>query len=309
MCDLSIIIVNYNAQHFLQLCLDTLESALQRINAEVIVIDNVSNDNSCAMLQQNYSWVKLIKNTKNVGFGKANNQGAKIATGRHLLILNPDTIVPENTLLESLKQLDKNPGIGAIGVKMLDGSGRFLPESKRGLPSPKVAFYKAFGLTRLFPRSKTFARYYLGHLSPDENNDIEILAGAYMMIPAHIYHECGGFDEDFFMYGEDIDLSYRISQMGYRILYLAKHPIIHFKGESTSRDAQWAQRFYGAMTLFSKKTLCQQRKISPVVFTLRDYTTSTYFEEKTKFHTTHIYRQHRSGSYCEKRKRSSLPIH
>lgn len=261
MCDLSVIIVNYNAQHFLQLCLDALEDALQGINAEVIVVDNVSSDKSCAIVEQQYTWVKLIKNTENVGFGKANNQGAALAHGQHLLILNPDTIVSATTIRKSLDLLNTDSTIGAIGVKMLDGSGRFLPESKRGLPTPQVAFYKAFGLARLFPRSKTFARYYLGHLPQHQNSDVEVLAGAYMMIPAHVYQQCKGFDEDFFMYGEDIDLSYRISKLGYRLFYLADSPIIHFKGESTVRNAARDKRFYGAMALFSEKHFANKGRI------------------------------------------------
>lgn len=261
MCDLSVIIVNYNAQHFLQLCLDALQDALKSINAEVIVIDNVSSDDSCTIIKQSYPWIKLIENTENVGFGRANNQGAAIAKGRHLLILNPDTIVTESCLKKSLSLLDNDAGLGAIGVKMLDGSGHYLPESKRGLPTPAVAFYKAFGLTRLFPKSKTFARYYLGHLSHEDNHEVEVLAGAYMMIPAKVYKQCGGFDEDFFMYGEDIDLSYRITKHGYRLFYLAEAPIIHFKGESTLRDAAWAKRFYGAMDLFSQKHFAEKGRL------------------------------------------------
>lgn len=260
MCDLSVIIVNYNAQHFLQLCLDALQDALIDINAEVIVVDNVSRDNSCSLIKQDYPWVKLITNTENVGFGRANNQGAAIAKGRHLLILNPDTIITKASINKSIALLDNNSLIGGIGVKMLDGSGCFLPESKRGLPSPQVAFYKAFGLTRLFPRSKRFARYYLGHLSNNENHKVEVLAGAFMMIPAKVYKQCKGFDEDFFMYGEDIDLSYRITQLGYQLMYLAETPIIHFKGESTARDAAWSKRFYGAMALFSQKHFSEQGK-------------------------------------------------
>ena len=261
MCDLSVIIVNYNALHFLQLCLDALQDALSDINAEVIVVDNVSHDNSCALIKKDYPWVKLIVNTENVGFGRANNQGAAIAKGKQLLILNPDTIITKASINMSLALLQKDPTIGGIGVKMLDGSGRFLPESKRGLPTPQVAFFKAFGLTRLFPRSKRFARYYLGHLSANENHKVEVLAGAFMMIPATVYQQCKGFDEDFFMYGEDIDLSYRITQLGYQLMYLAETPIIHFKGESTARDAAWSKRFYGAMALFSQKHFSEQGKI------------------------------------------------
>ncbi len=261
MYELSVIIVNYNAQHFLQLCLDALATALENIKAEVIVIDNQSNDDSCRIIQEQYPEVKLIVNAENEGFGKANNRAAALAKGKHLLILNPDTIVPKETITASLSILNKDTTIGGIGVKMLDGSGRYLQESKRGLPTPTVAFYKAFGLTQIFPKSKRFARYYLGHLSADISTDVEVLAGAFMLIPKRVYQQCKGFDEDFFMYGEDIDLSYRITQAGYRLHYLANTPIIHFKGECASHDALWTARFYEAMTLFSNKHFASQNKL------------------------------------------------
>jgi len=253
MIELSVIIVNYNARHFLQLCLDALQEALDGIAAETIIIDNQSTDDSYHYISRHYPWVHFVKNTCNEGFGKANNRGIKRAKGKYILILNPDTIVQKASIVDSLNTLKKNKHIGAVGLRMLDGSGRFLPESKRGLPQPRVAFYKAFGLARLFPQSRRYARYYLGHLSAEKDHDIEILAGAYMMIPKDILNACHGFDEDFFMYGEDIDLSYRISLMGYTNRYLAQHPIIHFKGESAGRDAVWAQHFYQAMQLFSEK--------------------------------------------------------
>lgn len=258
MTELSIVIVNYNARHFLQICLDALQGALQSFHAETIIIDNQSTDDSCSYIRQHYPWVTFVENTENEGFGRANNFGFKMAKGKYILILNPDTIVQEATLSHCLTTLKENEKIGAIGVKMLDGSGHFLPESKRGLPTPLVAFYKAFGLTKVFPRSKYFARYYLGHLTDKRPCEVEALAGAFMMTRAHILKECGGFDEDFFMYGEDIDLSYRITQMGYQLLYLPKAPIIHFKGESAGRDAVWARHFYEAMELFSKKHFAGQ---------------------------------------------------
>lgn len=237
----------------MQLCLDALSHSLQGLTNEVIVIDNLSGDDSCTVVKQHYPWVKLIENPSNDGFGKANNIAIKQARGKIILLLNPDTIVSSNTLHDALSALRSSKDVGAIGVKMLDGSGRYLPESKRGLPTPEVAFYKAFGFTSFFPHSKRFARYYLGHLPDDEVCDIEVLAGAFMMIKAEVLNHCKGFDEDFFMYGEDIDLSYRISLQGYRHLYLPHSPIIHFKGESSGRDAVWAARFYDAMHLFSQK--------------------------------------------------------
>ncbi len=253
MTDLSVIIVNYNSRYFLQLCLDSLALALNDINAETIVVDNCSNDDSVSVIKQEYAWVKLIENEENFGFGRANNQGIKIAKGQYILLLNPDTIVQKNTLKHCINTLSSQQDIGAIGVKMLDGSGHFLPESKRGLPHPRTAFFKAFGFAKLFPHSSFFAHYYLGHLPQDQASQVEVLAGAFMMCKADVLHKCKGFDEDFFMYGEDIDLSYRITQLGYSNYYLPQYPIIHFKGESAKRDAVWASHFYGAMQMFSKK--------------------------------------------------------
>lgn len=258
MLDLSVIIVNYNSSFFLQICLDALVLALKDIKAETIVIDNQSSDDSCAVVKERYPWVNLIENATNEGFGKANNRGIVISKGKHVLLLNPDTIVQKETLLQSMAILNRDLKNGAVGVKMLDGSGVFLPESKRGLPIPEVAFYKAFGMAKLFPKSKRFARYYLGHLSSELEAEVEVLAGAYMMCDAQLLRSCGGFDEDFFMYGEDIDLSYRMTQKGYKIYYSPEFPIIHFKGESAGRDAAWVKRFYEAMHLFSEKHFSHQ---------------------------------------------------
>ncbi|MDA3853521.1 MAG: glycosyltransferase family 2 protein [Bacteroidales bacterium] len=258
MLDLSVVIVNYNSSSFLQICLDALALALRDIKAETIVIDNQSMDDSCAIVKAHYPWVHLVENATNEGFGKANNRAIAVAKGKHVLLLNPDTIVQKETLLQSMSILNRDPKNGAVGVKMLDGSGVFLPESKRGLPTPEVAFYKAFGMAQLFPKSKRFARYYLGHLSSEEETEVEVLAGAYMMCDAPLLKACGGFDEDFFMYGEDIDLSYRMTQKGYKIFYSPEFPIIHFKGESAGRDAVWAKRFYEAMHLFSEKHFSDQ---------------------------------------------------
>lgn len=261
MLDLSVIIVSYNSSHFLQLCLEALADALQGFDAETIVVDNQSDDDSCQLVKGKYPWVKLIENTSNEGFGKANNKAIAIAQGRHILLLNPDTIIQKATLQQCISILDRDKDNAAVGVKMLDGSGLFLPESKRGLPLPEVAFYKAFGFTRLFPKSKRFSRYYLGHLSDDNEAEVDVLAGAYMMCDASILKASGGFDEDFFMYGEDIDLSYRITQQGYKVFYSPEFPIIHFKGESASRDALWAKRFYEAMHLFSQKHFADQGRL------------------------------------------------
>lgn len=251
---LSIIIVNYNVKYFLDQCLISIYQALKGIEAEVFVVDNDSVDGSVDMIRQKYPQVKLMANTKNVGFAKANNQAIRESVGEYVLLLNPDTVVEEETFSKSISFMDKHPNAGALGVKMMDGKGNFLPESKRGLPTPWVAFYKIFGWTSLFPRSKKFARYYMGHLNKDENHEVEVLAGAYMLMRRKSLDECGLLDETFFMYGEDIDLSYRIVKAGYKNYYLADTSIIHYKGESTKKGSlNYVYIFYKAMIIFAEK--------------------------------------------------------
>lgn len=251
---LSIIIVNYRVRYFLEQCLHSVAQAMQHIDGEVMVIDNNSGDGSVAYLQPLFPWVKFIELPENVGFAKANNHGLKLATGDCVLFLNPDTIVAEDALLASLHIFKQHADVGALGIKMLDGSGRFLKESKRGFPSPLTSFYKLTGLAGLFPHSSIFARYYLGHLNQEKNSEVEVLAGAYMMLRKPLLDEIGGFDEIFFMYGEDIDLSYRVLQAGMKNYYLATSSIIHFKGESTRKGSlNYVKIFYQAMILFVHK--------------------------------------------------------
>lgn len=251
---LSIVIVNYNVRYFLEQCLRSVYKALEGIDAEVFVVDNNSADGSVAMVQEQFPQVHLIANSDNPGFSKANNQAIRIAKGEYVLLLNPDTVVEEHTFRKSLEFMDAHPDAGGLGIKMIDGKGIYLPESKRGLPTPWVAFYKIFGLSSLFPRSKRFARYYLGHLSEDENQEVEILAGAYMLMRKKTLDEVGLLDEDFFMYGEDIDLSYRILKGGYKNYYLAESTIIHYKGESTKKGSlNYVRVFYKAMVIFAEK--------------------------------------------------------
>ena len=251
---LSIIIVNYNVQYFLENCLNSVFQALKSIEAEVFVVDNNSVDGSLSMLKTKFPQVKLIANKENQGFSKANNQAIRQAKGELVLLLNPDTVVEENTFEVCLNFFNQNQKAGGIGVKMLDGKGHFLPESKRGLPTPKVAFYKIFGLSSLFPKSKLFGKYHLGHLSKNENHNVEILSGAFMMIRKSVLDDIGLLDESFFMYGEDIDLSYRITQSGYTNHYLADTSIIHYKGESTKKSSiNYVFVFYRAMAIFAKK--------------------------------------------------------
>ena len=242
MKQLSIII--YNVVHFLDLCLDSVFGAIKNLDAEVIVVDNASSDGSCEMIKLKYPEVKLLANTDNVGFAKANNQGVKEAKGAYVCILNPDTVVGESVFENVYAFAKANPKTGAIGVKLVDGTGTFLPESKRNLPTPKVAFQKLFGKAN---------GYYATHLASEGSGEVQILVGAFMFMARAIYMEAGGFDERYFMYGEDIDLSYSIEQLGYKNYYLGEETVIHFKGESTAKDEVYRKRFYNAMRLFYNK--------------------------------------------------------
>lgn len=251
---LSIVIVNYNVKYFLEQCLLSVQQALHGIEAEIFVVDNASEDGSTAMLQAKFPEVKLIENKENLGFSKANNQALRLARGEYQLLLNPDTVVQENTFNVCLRYMDAHTDAGALGVKMMDGKGNFLPESKRGLPTPWVSFYKIFGLSALFPRSPRFARYHLGHLDKNKNHEVEILAGAFMLMRKEALDKTGLLDEDYFMYGEDIDLSYRIVKAGYKNFYLADTSIIHYKGESTKKGSlNYVYIFYKAMAIFARK--------------------------------------------------------
>ena len=251
---LSVIIVNYNVKYFLEQCLCSVEKACKNIAAEIIVVDNNSTDGSMDFLLQRFPAVNFIWNAVNVGFAKANNQALATAQGEYILFLNPDTIVPEDCFDNCIRFFQSQQQAGALGVRMIDGSGKFLKESKRAFPSPLTSLYKLTGLTKLFPRSKTFGKYHLGHLCENENHEVDVLAGAYMMMPAKVLNDIGSFDETFFMYGEDVDLSYRVQKAGYKNYYFAESTIIHFKGESTKKGSlNYVRLFYSAMSLFVKK--------------------------------------------------------
>jgi len=224
------------------------------LQGEIIVIDNNSSDNSMAALQPLFPSVMFVSNKENVGFAKACNQGIKLAKGKHVLFLNPDTIVPEDCFSKCLSFFETHPDAGAVGIKMLDGGGGFLKESKRAFPSPVTSLYKLFGLAKLFPRSKTFSRYHLGHLDENSDHEVDVLAGAFMMVKKDVLDKTGGFDEVFFMYGEDVDLSYRIQKAGFKNYYFAGSNIIHFKGESTRKGSlNYVRMFYNAMSVFVGK--------------------------------------------------------
>lgn len=251
---LSVIIVNYNVKHFLEQCLASAGKAVAGIEAELIVVDNNSTDGSIEYLAPKFPHVQYIVNKENTGFARACNQGLAASSGEYVLFLNPDTIVPEDCFEQGIRFLQTTPQAGALGPRMIDGSGTFLKESKRAFPSPLTSLFKLFGLARLFPRSKTFARYYLGHLPEHKTGEADVLAGAFMMIKREVLEKTGGFDETFFMYGEDVDLSYRIQQAGYKNYYFPESTIIHFKGESTKKGSMnYVRMFYTAMSQFVKK--------------------------------------------------------
>ena len=256
--DLSVVIVNYNVTYFLEQCLNAVLAASKSLKVQVFVVDNNSVDGSVEMVQSKFPQVHLIANKENVGFSRANNQALAISDARYSLLLNPDTVVEEDTFTKVVAFMDEHPDAGGLGVRMVDGKGRFLPESKRGLPTPQVAFYKIFGLSKLFPKSKRFGRYHLGYLSEFETNEVDVLSGAFMLMRKETLEKVGFLDETFFMYGEDIDLSYRIQLGGYKNYYFPETKIIHYKGESTKKSSvNYVFVFYRAMVIFAKKHFSQ----------------------------------------------------
>lgn len=251
---LSIVIVSYNVSHFLQQTLQSVEAAIVGIEAEVWVVDNASADDSVQMVQAQFPWVRLIPNQENVGFAKANNQALRQAKGQYHLLLNPDVVLAEDTLSHCLDFMSQHPDAGGLGVRMVDGSGIYLAESKRGLPTPWVSFCKIVGLTGLLPKSELFARYYMGHLTAQEIQRVDVLSGAFMLMPKVVLDQIGLLDEAFFMYGEDVDLSYRIQLAGYQNYYSPGTTIIHYKGESTKKGSlKYVRVFYHAMAIFARK--------------------------------------------------------
>jgi len=251
---ISVVIVNYNVEYFLEQCLLSVSKALEHVEGEVFVVDNNSKDNSVEMVRKKFPEYRLIANKDNVGFSKANNQAIARAKGRYILLLNPDTLIEEDTLKKTVDFMNTHADAGGLGVQMVDGKGNFLPESKRGLPTPSVAFYKIFGLSKLFPHSKRFGKYHAGYLDNDTISEIEVLSGAFMLLRAETLKKSGLLDETFFMYGEDIDLSYRITRTGYKNYYFPHTKIIHYKGESTKKSSvNYIVVFYRAMVIFANK--------------------------------------------------------
>ena len=251
--DVTIVIVNYRVKYFLEQTLRSVKEAISGLQAEVYVIDNNSGDDSIEHSRALFPWVKFIENKKNVGFARANNQGIVAAQGEFTLILNPDTIISTESLCRPIAWMREHSDCGAVGVRMVDGNGTFLPESKRAFTTPWVSFCKIFGLSKLFPNSPTFAKYHLRYLNDREAHKVDILSGAFMLCRTQLLQQVGGFDEDFFMYGEDIDLCYRMYKTGMNNWYLPVE-IIHYKGESTKKDSmRYVRVFYEAMLIFYRK--------------------------------------------------------
>ncbi|MDR2920164.1 MAG: glycosyltransferase family 2 protein [Tannerella sp.] len=258
---LSIIIVNYNVKYFLEQCLYSVRAAVEGLVTEIFVVDNHSADGSIEYLQPKFPEVIFIENKDNPGFSKANNQAILQSRGEYVLLLNPDTVIGEHILQHLYAFMSDHPEAGGVGVKMLDGHGRFLAESKRSYPSPWISFCKLFGLSKLFPRSKRFSAYSLLYLNENELHQVDVLSGAFMLLRREALDKVGLLDETFFMYGEDIDLSYRIVLGGYKNYYIPER-ILHYKGESTKRgDKKFLTAFYGAMLIFYKKYYPQSGKL------------------------------------------------
>jgi len=247
---LSVIILNYNVRYFLEQCVLSVQKALEGIDGEIIVVDNNSSDASCTMMQRKFPEIKFIANKENLGFPKGNNIGVAQAKGEFLCILNPDTVVAEDTFSEILNPKNWSANTGIIGCKLIDGTGNFLPESKRGVPTPWVAFTKIFGLYKF---SNSLGKYYAHHLNENESGKVDILVGAFMLIKRELYNKIGGFDENCFMYSDDIDLSYRVLQEGKHNYYFHETTVVHYKGESTIRDGKYMKHFQEAMNFFYKK--------------------------------------------------------
>lgn len=259
---LSVVIVNYNVKEELTFCLSSVQQALQDIEGEVFVVDNHSADGSCDVIKTLFPWVTLIENAENLGFARANNIAIKKSCGEYVLLLNPDTVVEQDTFSKMLAFMDEHDNCGGLGVKMLDAQGTFLPESKRGIPTPWVAFCKLFGLYKLFPKSEKCNRYYLSNISQDLVAEVEILAGACMLLRKSVLDEVGLLDETYFLYGEDVDISYRILQAGYKNYYFPETSIIHLKGASTKKlEVKSVREFYRSMEIFCERHFTQYNKL------------------------------------------------
>lgn len=263
--DLSVVIVNYNVSSFVDQALTTLKDSVQGISNEVFVVDNASSDDSVSMIKKKHPWVKLIENSENVGFARANNQALRISSGKNILLLNPDTVLRKNTLKTMLKFHDEHPDAGISGCKVLNPDGTLQLACRRGFPTPGVAFFKMVGLSNIFPKSKTFGAYNLTYLDPNKLTEVDAVSGSFMMIRKEALKMAGLMDEDFFMYGEDLDICYRVKKAGWKVYYVPYTEIIHFKGESTKTvpSMKSINNFYKAMHIFVEKHHSGKRKIIP----------------------------------------------
>jgi len=251
----SVIIVNYNVKYFLEVCLHSVLRAGRNMPVEVIVVDNNSKDGSCDMVRERFPQVVLVENKDNKGFSKANNQGVAVAQGEYILFLNPDTVMPENFFDKMVAYMDAHPEAGCIGPRLIDGKGQFAPDGKKSFPSLSVAIFKTTGINKLFPRSPYFNKYYAVHVGERETAEVDVLSGCCMMARHSVIKEVGGaFDEDYFMYCEDVDLSYRIQKGGYKNVYYPEVDLVHYKGESTRKATlSYVRIFNEALSTFVKK--------------------------------------------------------
>lgn len=252
--ELSVIIVNYNVKYFLEHCLLSVKRACESLETEIIVFDNNSTDGSRDYLESRFNKVRFIWSDENIGFAKANNRALALCRGKYILFLNPDTIIAEDTIVICLRHIQENISCGALGVKMIDGSGKYLPESKRSFPSPWNAFWRLTGLDKLLPNTGLTSGYYASSVKRNETSVVDVLPGAFLMMKKEVFEEVKGFDESYFMFGEDIDICYRLKKAGYHNFYFPQTTVIHFKGESTQKQSpSYVRNFYGAMHLFVHK--------------------------------------------------------
>ena len=265
---LSVIVVNYNVQYFLEVCLHSVLRATKCVDAEIIVVDNNSTDNSCQLVRERFPSVILIENKDNKGFSKANNQGVAIAKGEYILFLNPDTVMPEDFFSKTLPYMDTHPEAGALGPRLIDGKGQFAPDAKKSFPSLSVAIFKTTGINKIFSKSAYFNKYYAVHVGERETAAVDVLSGCCMLVRRSAMDKAGGpFDEDYFMYCEDVDLSYRIEKAGYKNIYFPEADLIHYKGESTRKmTLSYVRIFNEALVTFVKKHYSKQQASTFVLF-------------------------------------------
>ncbi len=256
MIDVSVITVNYNVKEFVLNLVISLKKALINFSYEIIVVDNASQDGSVEYLKEKFTDVTVIANSKNVGFGKANNQALEISKGKYILLINPDAIVREDTFTKMISFFERTKEAGLAGCKVLNPNGTLQLACRRGFPGPWTSFTKVSGLSTIFPKSKLFAKYNLTYLDENKTYEVDAISGSFMMLKRDVYEKVGGFDPDFFMYGEDLDLCYRIQKAGYKVYYVHDTEVIHYKGESTKRSSiDETKMFYDAMQIFVKKHL------------------------------------------------------